>query len=340
MQHLLERELKKNYTQHVLLGVQSDRVDFVGAVGNASADAPYFIASVTKMYTTTCLMQLVDEGRLDLDAPITSYLPAALTSGIHVHKGTDYSAQLKVYQLIHQTSGLADYFQDRGADGKSLVDRLVDGEDPAFSVTDVVSMVRAMQPKFAPDASHGHKSHYSDTNYQLLGAIIENITEKTLATNYQTRIFDRLDLSHTYLYDGSQTNPLPIYYKDEVLAIPQTMASFGPDGGIVSTVAESLRFLRGYFDGELFDKAHFERMMDNWNLVFFPVQYGYGLMRFQLPRVMTLFRYSPELIGHAGASGSFAFFAPRERLYIAGTFNQIDRPSRPFAFMLKVIADS
>ncbi|NLF77911.1 MAG: serine hydrolase, partial [Chloroflexi bacterium] len=72
--------------------------------------------------------------------------------------------------------------------------------------------------------------------------------------------------------------------------------------------------------------------------LFFPLQYGYGLMRFKLPRWMTLLRRTPELIGHSGASASFAFYTPREKLYIVGTFNQLDKPSRPFNFMLKVAA--
>ncbi|NJK82132.1 MAG: beta-lactamase family protein [Chloroflexaceae bacterium] len=96
-----------------------------------------------------------------------------------------------------------------------------------------------------------------------------------------------------------------------------------------------MRFLRAYFDGELFDPANFARMLA-WNALFFPMQYGYGLMRFKLPRWMTLFRETPELIGHSGSTGSFAFYAPREQLYLAGTFNQFDKPARPFNLLLSI----
>lgn len=51
-----------------------------------------------------------------------------------------------------------------------------------------------------------------------------------------------------------------------------------------------------------------------------------------------LFRETPELIGHSGSSGSFAFYAPREQLYQAGTFNQLGKPARPFNGMLRVVA--
>jgi CubicO group peptidase (beta-lactamase class C family) len=147
-------------------------------------------------------------------------------------------------------------------------------------------------------------------------------------------------LADTYLYECNHprsVEPLPLYFKDVRLSLPLALTSERGAGGVVSTLADSLRFLRAYFDGRLFDQAHFERMMQ-WNALFFPMQYGYGLMRFKLPRWMTLFRETPSLIGHSGSSGSFAFYAPQENLYIVGTFNQFEKPSRPFNFMLKVAA--
>lgn len=344
LQQLLDKEHHKRHTHTILLGVQSrdDRVRFTGAAGDATPDSPYFIASVTKMYTVAVLMQLVDEGRLDLDALLTAYLPPDLLAGIHVYQGVDYSAQLKVYQLIHQTSGLADYFEGKPAHGgSSVLDDLKQGKDRAYTLDDVLTMARAGRPKFAPDARNGRKSYYSDTNYQLLGAIIEAITGQSLAENYQTRLFDRLSLTETYLYDYQAprpgTQPLPLYNKSDLANIPQAMSSEKAAGGIVSTLDESLIFLRAFFDGVLFDSRHFKRMMAQWNTIVLPLGYGYGLMRFKLPRFMTLFRYSPALIGHSGASASFAFYAPQEELFLVGTFNQVDSPPRPFMFMLNVI---
>lgn len=334
LQALIDQESRKANTHSVLLGVQSidGRVNFQGGAGEASADSPYFIASITKMYTTTAIMQLVDEGRLDLDAPITNYLPETLLDGIHVYEGTDYSRSLKVYQLIHQTSGLADYYED------GFVEDFKNNRDRAYSLDDVLTTIRHLKPSTVPD---GGKSYYSDTNYQLLGAIIEAITNCPLAYVFHDRIFEPLALDQTYVFDHTieRNTPIPLYNKGQRLTLPFAMSSMAPDGGIVSTLTDSLRFLRAYFGGELFNSAHFERM-EYWNALFFPMQYGYGLMRFKLPRWMTLLRDTPELIGHSGSSGSFAFYAPGEKLYMAGTFNQIDKPSRPFNFMLKVAAAS
>ena len=332
MQTLIDKESRKTNTHSVLLGVQSanGRVNFQCAAGDASPDSTYFIASITKMFTAAVIMQLVDEGRLDLDARIQEYLPQLQLEGIHTHKGVDYSKQLKVYQLIHHTSGLADYYED------GLVEDLKHNRDRDYDITDVLSMVRNIEASGMTDSG---KSYYSDTNYQLLGAIIESVTEHPLAPVFQSRIFEPLQLGQTYVFDYTALcgEPLPLYHKSQRLDVPLALSSMASDGGIVSNVSDTLTFLKAYFDGKLFDATHFKRMYQ-WNPLFFPMQYGYGLMRFKLPRWLTLFRETPELIGHSGSSGSFAFYAPNEKLYMAGTFNQIDKPSRPFNFMLKVAA--
>jgi len=332
LQALINKESNKANTHSVLLGVQSDngQINFQGSAGEASPDSPYFIASITKMFTASVAMQLVDEGRLDLEAPIHQYLSRLQLGGIHVHKGVDYSKQLKVYQLIHQTSGLADYYED------GLVEDFKHNRDRAYNIDDVLTMVRDMQPSNAPDSG---KSYYSDTNYQLLGAIIESITECPLEQVFEGRIFEPLQLADTYVFKHTvqQSVPIPLYNKNQRLDVPLALSSMASDGGIVSTLSDSLTFLKAYFDGNLFDEIHFKRMYQ-WNALFFPMQYGYGLMRVKIPRWMTLFRHTPELIGHSGSSGSFAFYTPEKDLYIVGTFNQIDKPARPFNFMLKVIS--
>jgi len=334
LQALIDKESQKANIHSVLLGVQSKdgRINFQGAAGDASPDSPYFIASVTKMYTATVIMQLVDEGLLDLDAPIQQYLSHLPLDGIHVHKGVDYSKQLKVYQLIHQTSGLSDYF-----DGGLAETTFKKNQDRAYSVEDVLDMARSAAPFAAPDSG---KSHYSDTNYQLLGAIIEAITGQSLADAFRIRIFDRLEMADTYLFDHNMprsVEPIPFYNADTQLSVPLAMTSERGTGGAVSTMTDTLRYLRAYFDGELFNRAHFERMMQ-WNPMFFPMHYGYGLWRFKLPRWANLFRETPEFIGHAGVNGAMAFYNPENDLFIVGTLNQMDKPARQFSFMPRVVA--
>lgn len=332
LQALLDQEIRKPHMYSFLLGVQSGdgSLDFRGVAGEASPENPYFVASISKMYTATVIMQLVDEGKLDLDDPIEPYLGHLSLDGIHVYAGHDFSHQLKVYQLVHQTSGLADYFEGR------LVEDFKQNRDRAYSVADVLAIARDAAPFAAPDSG---KSHYSDTNYQILGALIETLTAQSLADAFQTRIFDRLELADTYLFDCNSpraSQPLPFYYRDARLSLPLAMTSERGAGGAVSTMADTLRFLRAYFAGELFNPVHFERIMQ-WNAMFFPMQYGYGLWRYKLPRWTNFFRETPEFIGHAGVCGAMAYYNPKHDLYIVGTLNQMDQPIRQFQLLPKVI---
>jgi D-alanyl-D-alanine carboxypeptidase len=117
LQTLVNAQIGKGHIFNIVTAMQSQdkSLDFVGAAGIADPrtsaamrpDTPYFIASVTKMYAAAIVLRLHQEKRIHLDEPISQYLPASLTRGIHSYKGTDYSDQIKVFQLVNQTSGLA-----------------------------------------------------------------------------------------------------------------------------------------------------------------------------------------------------------------------------------------
>lgn len=304
-------------------------------------DTPYFIASISKTYTAAIIMKLYEEGKLNLDAPIADYLPESVWRGIHVYKGRDYSQELKVYQLVSQTSGLPDYFEDKPRGGRSLYEDIKAGAlDRAYTLDDVLDRVRTLTPKFEPDAKEGRKAHYADTNYHLLGVIIQAVTGQSYADNLSKYITAPLGLRHTYAFDASQASnkpkPATLYFKDRVLDVPLFFSSHVPEGGIVATARENMCFLRAFFAGELFDKKHFERMTRQWNGIFFPLQYGYGLMRFKLPRLLSPFQPVPGFIGHSGSSGSFAFYSPERQLYLVGTVNQTSAPNKPYQMMMQL----
>lgn len=347
LQALADKQVGGNI-HNIVIGVQSadGRIDLGAAAGIAdpatgapmTVETPYFLASIAKMYTAAAILKLHESGRLSLDAPLGDYLPAETIQGIHVMGGRDYTPQIKVYHLVSHTSGLPDYFDDKPKGGRSLFDDLKDGQDRAMDLDQVLAIARSIPPKFAPGASG--KAHYADTNFQLLGAIIEAVTGQPIADAFQAMIFGPLGLAHTCAYD--HTNPRPdapaaMYLGDTVAHLPLFMSTTAPDGGLVATVGESLAFLRAFFAGELFDQALLARMTARWNRIFFPMQYGYALMRFTLPRLFSPFKPLPALIGHSGSSGSFAFHCPARALYIAGTVNQVGAPAKPFRLMMRII---
>ncbi len=192
-----------------------------------------------------------------------------------------------------------------------------------------------MKPRFKPGARG--KAFYSDTNYQLLGRVIEAIVGKRMGEVLQGFIFSPLRLKDTYLYDDSNDNiPLSLYYKTDPLRIPLAMTSFGPDGGIVSTAKETMTFLRAFCGGQFFPKEYISELT-TWNRIFFPLEYGIGIARFKLPRIFSPFKATPELIGHSGLSGAFAYYCPEKDLYLTGTVNQVARPGLSYRLMIKLL---
>jgi len=346
LQSLLDSQIGKGGLHNIVAAVQSydKSLDFVGAAGVAdpatgaamTPETPYFIASITKMYTAAIIMQLHEQKRLDLDAPVSDYLPDSLLDGIHIYKGTDYCRQLKVFQLVNQTSGLADFEADKPRGGKSVLDELIAGHDRAIDTAEALRITRALSPHFAPGTPG--RAYYSNLNYRLLGEIIESITRKSMAVNFEERICAPLGLQRTYLYDWTKPrpgeSPATLYLNNAPANVPKYLSSNVSDGGLVSTMAESMFFLRAFFEGRLFDKTFLERMTQ-WNSIFFPLRYGYGLMYFQLPRYFWITPL-PEFAGHSGSTGSFAFACPSRSLYLTGTLNVIT-PARPFFFMMNLV---
>ena len=294
-----------------------------GAAGNLRADQRYFIASVTKMIVTVVILRLRDEGRLDLDAPMQRYLGTELIRGSHVLGGVDRSDQVTVRHLISNTSGITDYFFGKGPDGTNAGDALLQGNDEAWPLERVVDRVRTLKPRFLP--GQPGKVHYSDTNYELLGRIIEVITGSDVADVFDQLVFRPLGLRETYAYrDPDDTSPAPMYYRGRPLHVPKYIASVTAEGGVVSTAAEMMTFLEAFFDGTFFPPATIDELK-RWNRIYFPGQfdYGIGIERQWLPWLMSPFQPLGELLGFWGQSGAFAFHNPQRDLFFTGTVNQL-----------------
>jgi CubicO group peptidase (beta-lactamase class C family) len=231
--------------------------------------------------------------------------------------------------LLSNTSGLPDYFEDQQANGQRLFDQLKANKDTTMEYDDVIHLTQSLPAHFAP--GEAGKAYYSDANFQLLGYIIEKILEQPLSKIYEERICQPLKLKSTYLYtDSRDRTPTPFYYENTPLWIPNMMSSFRSDGGLVTTSKENLQFLTAFFNGDLFSKKHLQ-LDENWNKIYPPFQYSLGLMKFKYPGV-------PEMIGHAGATGSFAFWIRDKNLFLVGTINQIAKPQLVYKMLAKISA--
>jgi CubicO group peptidase (beta-lactamase class C family) len=330
LQQLADRAVRARGVHGLLLGVESDdgATSVRIAAGDASTDASYLIASITKMFTATLILQLVDEGRLRLDDRVVPLLPDLDLSGLHVRRGVDSTDRLDLHHLLHQTSGIAGYwFGD-------IEDQLSRGEDVAYSIQDTVDRARRTGAEFPPGDRDGRRSSYSDTNWQLLTGIIESVTAQPYAAAVADRIVGPLDLADTYVVPdvGDRPQPLVLRHRDEPLSIPLALASERGAGGIVSSLDDQLRFSRAFHDGELF-AGGLDRAAPHWNRVLnVAIGYGHGVMRFRLSRWMTG-RRIPEMFGHSGSTASFLFHIPDLGCHVAGSFNQHADPARPFRFL-------
>lgn len=336
----LQEVLNKNIDNKEIFGnvvfIRKGNDQWIGSAGNIVGKSPYFIASTTKLYISALIFQLCAEGRLRLDDPIGQYLPREIMMGLHIYKGKDYSEEITIKHLLAQTSGLPDYFQGKKNNGKSILKELEEGKDQAWTFEEAIQLSKTMKPLFRPGTKK--KAHYSDTNFQLLGKIIEHLLSNKIQNVLQQRICKPLNLKRTYMYTDPTDKSVPdIYFGGIPLNMPLAMSSFKADGGIVSNAEECGIFLQAFMNGTLFPVEYLQEAQIEWNAVFFPIKYGIGIMKFKLPRIFSPFKSMPELIGHSGLSGAFSFYYKEKDIFICGTVNQIKNPSNSYKLMLKLI---
>ena len=318
-----------------------------GAVGIAhqdgqvpmTKDTPIYIASITKLYTATAIMRLYEKGALSLNDPMAKYLPEELIRGIHVYKGKDYSHEITIKQLLSHTSGIADYYNEKPKGGKSLFDLFLEEPQRSWTVDETIARARKdLIPNFRP----GTDASYSDTNFQLLGKIIEAITAKPLHVVYEDFFFRPLGLKHTWLIGRSEPQltpsvaPADVFYKDINITNTRSNGAYWADGGIVSTAEEMIIFLKALNEGRIVSRDTL-KLMHNWHKLQFPLQYGYGTMCFKLPWFISKVMKVAPLWGHSGSTGSFLYYSEDLNLYMAGSVNQVDSKSKPFRLMLRVM---
>jgi D-alanyl-D-alanine carboxypeptidase len=304
-----------------------------------TSDTPIYIASITKLYTATAVMLLVEKGSLSLDDPMAKYLPGELINGIHVYKGKDYSARVTIRELLSHTSGIPDYYSDKAPDGKNLFELFIESPDRSWTVDETIARARNdLKPKFLP----GTDTAYSDTNYQLLGKVIEAATGRPLDVVYEDFIFRPLALEHTWLVGHGRSqarqypSPAEVFYGDRNITKIRSNGAYSADGGIVSTAEEMDLFLKALNEGRIIRPASL-KLMHNWRRLEGPLQYGYGTMYFNLPAPLRGITGIPPLWGHSGSTGSFLYYSQGLDLYMAGTIDQVESKIRPFLLMRQVI---
>lgn len=321
-----------------------------GASGIANQDGgapmtqatPFYIASTTKLFTATAVMMLYERGLIALNDPIAKYLPERTIHGIQVYQGHDFSHEITVEQLLAQTSGIPDYYDERGKDGRTFFEIFKADQQRKWTVDEEIARAREdTTPTFQP----GAEAFYSDTNYQLLGKIIEARTGKPLQQVFEELFFRPLGLKHTWLVGLSEplekpaATPADVFSKDEKITQMRSSTFYWADGGIVSTSEDLILFLKALQQGRLvradtLEKMHQWRPLSNSGM---PFQYGFGTMKFVVPSSINWLVRVPAIWGHTGSIGSFLYYAPDLDLYMAGTIDQENDKSTPIMVMIKIM---
>jgi D-alanyl-D-alanine carboxypeptidase len=281
-------------------------------------DTLVHIGSVTKMFTAVVVLQLAGEGKIDLDAPIGRYLPGIVR----------FADSTTVRHLLSHTSGIYDYQEDP----QFIVEAYEDPEhmyDPA----EMVAMADQVGIVFRPGTPGAWR--YSSTNYVILGMLVEQVTGRTLAEELRARIFEPLELTHTFFapYDDLEGTPAQGYIGAADRVVLSMTFVYGT-ANIVSTADDLRRFTEALFDGRLLadpSLALMTTLVDTGGAFAMPeLEYGLGVMGARMSvGPGTDGKARPDeltaVLGHIGGIAGFrsaAWWAPESGITIALSLNQ------------------
>lgn len=245
--------------------MQGDEVVFKQAYGyseatkgiRATVGTKYKIGSITKTFTATMIMQLVEEKKILLTTKLNRFFPKI-----------DNAEKITIEQLLYQRTGIKDY---ANADA-TLTDVL---DKPNMRAL-IMKKIENYTSTFEPDSKH----EYSNSNYFILGEIIEKVTKKSYAENLKNRITGKLYLkntyyttektditkreSYSYTFDGEYWDKVDEWNNDIAFS----------SGGIISTPEDLTKFIRELLKGKLLSPASVELMKTLKDT------YGMALIRF------------------------------------------------------------
>lgn len=300
--------------------------------GGRNIDTPLVMASITKLFTTTCIFILRERECLSLNDKVTKYFDRNLLQGLHIYKGQDYSMNLTVSDLLLQTSGLPDFFEE----GTNKAKKRGIEKDLDINFDEKIKLTKKLKPHFSPTSKK--RAHYTDLNFDMLGEIIEKVANKTLEEAYKQFIFEPLGIKQTYLPTSDHDFIPNVYYKHLSMYRPKFIKSCRASGSCISTARELMRFIKAFFGGELFNQAVFQELdvINRLQTSMYPIHYGAGFMRIPLGGFNTLFMGKGELIGHSGSTGSFAFYDSLKDLFFVGDVNQMANHALPIRMVIRL----
>lgn len=259
----------------------------------ARVNTKYRIGSVSKMFTATLVMQLIEEGKLSLETKLSDFYPKLPNSD-----------QITIEQLLQHKSGIFDIIKTPNFKEWMVEKRSKD---------ELLSKIKENGSIFSP----GERREYSNTNYIILTFILEDIENKDYADILKKRILKPLQLNDTYYGEKTVPKSMASSYvkKDSVWDKPSHIHLSIPcgAGGITSTPEDLNKFIIGLFDGKLVSENSLAIMKKEPGIGMYPIP---------------VFK-EEEMIGHSGEMDAFRsllVYMPKQEMTFAFTFNGIDYP--------------
>ncbi len=234
------------------------------------------IGSNTKMMTAVVLLQLVEEGQVGIDDPLSEHLH-------EIAARLPHGSAMTLRHLLQHTSGVFSYTDDAPDGTPGLMEGATTSRDALVRQIEPAEMVDYVvehgQPGFSPGAEGAWS--YSNTGYILLGMIIEKIEGQPISKSFKSRIFGPLDMDQTYLWNST---PRPVFELPRSFlsgtgyeTTDWNMSQGWSAGAVISTPDDMHVFVEALISGQLFNSPETLNEMKATVRTTNPSLLGYGL---------------------------------------------------------------
>ena len=259
-------------------------------------DGEVRIGSNTKTFVAVVVMQLVQEGKVGLDEPIETYLP-----GLIKGEGIDGS-KITVRQLLQHTSGLPEYTDTTPGSGD-----IFQVKDHYIPPRDLLGTALGKPAAFEP----GTQWKYTNTNYIVLGMLVERVSQRPVGEQIDERIVKKLGLSHTYFpapgeekIRGTHPQGYHLSAEGKLEDITEMDPAWGwAAGAMVSTPSELNTFFQAVLDGRLLTQSSIDEMKKGVDTDKAGVVYGLGLIGRSLSCGGTAWGHGGDIAGYHTRGG-------------------------------------
>lgn len=266
----------------------------------ASIDLQYRVASVTKTFTATLSMKLVEEGMLSLDDPISKYIDVSSFA---------YGKEMTILHLLNHTSGMIDHL-NRSDFYKG------NWQYRKWTERDILNYAKPRKSLFKP----GTKYSYSNTAYFLMGSILEKVTGKKLGEAYKEWIFNPLGLENTFYDDFSTRNNKIEGLAQNSRSYEYHLSAVGAAGAIVSTPEDLAKFGKKLYGGNFLSETSMKAMLTDYGSPVGGDEIGLGTRMWE---DFDIYHY-----GHTGSLmdyRSVLMYIPEKKICIALSTNQVHK---------------